>query len=179
MKVKQVSAIDLLTTMGYKTASKWDLNRVAKKLNELKDEVTEKTELPTRKNQKALLDKILETDQPIRVVDADGGVHPPSKGEAPKTDKISEKKDKKAKKTKKVKKTKKTSKRTTGEGSDKYGSRIGSNNQLINACLSRKAKTMAELCKEAKIEGTTYTHFTKMIEKGVIERTEKGFRLIK
>jgi predicted transcriptional regulator len=62
---------------------------------------------------------------------------------------------------------------------DRFGSRIGTNNAKVNACLSNKPKTMAELTKEAKIEGTVYTHLGNLIEKGIVEKSEKGFKLIK
>lgn len=70
-------------------------------------------------------------------------------------------------------------KKGEGKGKDRFGSRIGTNNSKVNACLTGTPKTMTQLVKEAKIEGTVYSNLNKLVKAGYVQRTEKGFKLVK
>ncbi len=63
-------------------------------------------------------------------------------------------------------------------GTDNFGSRLGSNQAKINAVLSTEPKTMKTLVEEAGLSSTYYNHLKSLIEKGFVEKTEKGFREI-
>jgi len=63
-------------------------------------------------------------------------------------------------------------------GTDKFGSRLGSNKAKINAVLSKEPKSMKTLLKEAGLSNTQYGHLKSLIEKGFVEKTDKGFRKI-
>jgi hypothetical protein len=65
-----------------------------------------------------------------------------------------------------------------GRGTDRFGSPVGSNQAKINAVLSTEPKTMKTLVDEAGLSGTYYQHFKRLIEKGFVEKTDKGFREI-
>ncbi|MFB0556091.1 MAG: hypothetical protein ACETWQ_22540 [Phycisphaerae bacterium] len=85
-----------------------------------------------------------------------------------------------AKSKKKVKKTEKkvTEKKAKSEvKKDKFGSRIGSTNAKVNAILSKKAKKMGQIREEAKITSTCYEHLNKLIEQGVVVKSEDGYAL--
>jgi len=64
------------------------------------------------------------------------------------------------------------------EGTDKWGYRIGSKKARINAVLSTEPKTMKTLMQEAGLSNTQYGHLKSLIEKGFVEKTDKGFRKI-
>jgi len=61
---------------------------------------------------------------------------------------------------------------------DKFGSRLSSNQAKINAVLSNKPKTMKTLMEEAGLSSTYYNHLKSLIDKGFVEKTDKGFREI-
>jgi hypothetical protein len=61
---------------------------------------------------------------------------------------------------------------------DKFGSRLGSNKAKINAVLSTEPKMMKTLVQEAGLSGGYYQHMKSLIEKGFVEKTDKGFREI-
>ncbi len=63
-------------------------------------------------------------------------------------------------------------------GTDKWGYHTGSNKAKINAVLSNKPKTMKTLLKEAGLSNAQYGHLNRLIEKGFVEKTDKGFREI-
>jgi len=65
-----------------------------------------------------------------------------------------------------------------GRGTDKFGSRLGSNKAKINAVLSTEPKMMKTLVQEAGLSGGYYNHLKSLIEKGFVEKTDKGFREI-
>jgi hypothetical protein len=67
---------------------------------------------------------------------------------------------------------------TNGQGTDKFGSRIDSKCARINAVLSTEPKRMKTLLKEAGLSNTQYGHLRSLIEKGFVEKTNKGFREI-
>jgi len=63
-------------------------------------------------------------------------------------------------------------------GTDKFGSRLGSNKAKINAVLSTEPKMMKTLVQEAGLSGGYYGHLNRLIEKEFVEKTDKGFREI-
>ena len=63
-------------------------------------------------------------------------------------------------------------------GADKYGYRLGSDRAKINAVLSTEPKTMKTLVQEAGLSDTYYQHLKRLVEKGFVEKTDKGFREI-
>ena len=65
-----------------------------------------------------------------------------------------------------------------GRGSDKFGSPFGSKKARINAVLSTELKTMKTLMQEAGLSITQYDHLKSLIEKGFVEKIDKGFREI-
>jgi len=68
---------------------------------------------------------------------------------------------------------------TDSEGrTDNFGSRLGSNQAKINAVLSKEPKTMKTLVEEAGLSSTYYNHLKRLIEKGFIKKTDKGFKTI-
>ncbi|HIJ53840.1 MAG TPA: hypothetical protein HPP66_11895 [Planctomycetes bacterium] len=69
-------------------------------------------------------------------------------------------------------------KRREGRGTDRFGSRLGSNQAKINAVLSTEPKTMKTLVEEAGFSSTYYGHLGRLIEKGFVEKTDRGFRKI-
>ncbi len=67
---------------------------------------------------------------------------------------------------------------STGQGTDRFGSRLGSNKAKINAVLSKTPKTMTMLMKEAGVPSAYYQHLNRLIEKGFVEKTGKGFKVL-
>jgi len=65
-----------------------------------------------------------------------------------------------------------------GRGTDRFGSPFGSKQAKINAVLGNKPKTMKTLVEEAGLSSTYYNHLKSLIEKGFVEKTEKGFKTI-
>jgi len=63
-----------------------------------------------------------------------------------------------------------------GRVTDRFGSRLGSNQAKINAVLSTEPKTMKRLMEEAGLSSTYYSHLKSLIEKGLIEKGDKGFK---
>jgi len=95
-----------------------------------------------------------------------------------KTKKVTKKKvSKKKSRFAKKEQAKSVKEKTPSTKTDKFGSRIGSNRAAINACLTKKAKTMKELLKESKLESTYYNHLAKLIKNGFVEKTDKGYKI--
>jgi hypothetical protein len=65
-------------------------------------------------------------------------------------------------------------KRKSKAKTDRFCSRLGSMGAKINACLSKKGKTMKELVEEAEIDDTMYSHMKKLIEAGYAKKTDDG-----
>ncbi len=74
---------------------------------------------------------------------------------------------------------KKGKKKTTATKRDKFGCRIGGSSANVNSVLTRKPLTMKQIIQKTRSSGTYYTHLGKMIKKGFVEKTDKGYRLIK
>ena len=178
--VSREKSLALFKALGYKTANKWDNARLQKKLVELSKEGT--TEEPTLDDAMA---GVFE-----RVLDAKGDVVlKDSKDEAkgteakPKSDKKPEA-DQPKKKKKKVTAGKsaaevkpKAEKKKKDAAMDKFGSRVGSQAAKINSCLTKKAKTMAELMGEVGAESTFYNHLNKLVKAGHVAKTDDGYKI--
>jgi hypothetical protein len=178
--------------LGYKTADNWSAAQLTKKLPKL-DTLIEGTELD-KKNLKKV-NEILRAQakgRKVIVVDMDDVAADKKRGQSVKaaakreTKRKAEKKEKTAKKektsAKKKVKAKKDAKKQTKRIAekvdlDKFGSKKGSTNAKINACLSKKPKKMSQLVKEAKISGTCYTHLSSLIKDRVVKKSDKGYAL--
>lgn len=57
---------------------------------------------------------------------------------------------------------------------DKMGCRVGSKRAKINAALTSKPQTMAEIMKKAKVKQTHYNHLAQMAEKGFVDYDQKA-----
>ena len=60
MKIKDTTAIAILEALGYQTASKWDLSRLNKKMNNLPDLITDDIEIDDEKLME-VMDRVLDS----------------------------------------------------------------------------------------------------------------------
>lgn len=62
---------------------------------------------------------------------------------------------------------------------DKFGFPEGSFAARVNAVLTRKFKKMKQIVEEAGLTNTAYDHLNKLVKKGIVERSDEGYRLAK
>ena len=194
--VKRSKLVKLYGLLGFKTADKWDCKKFEKKVKSLPDFIgQEGIEFENEKAQK-FVDGVLaalEEGKTIVVVDEIGDIdsqEPEPEAQEVETKKESEvakpKKKTKAVKTKtKEKASEKVSAKKKTENTktvnkverDVFGSCVGSNLARVNACLSKKPKTMGELVKQVGLKDSYYTHLGKLVEAGLVKKSEGGYSL--
>ena len=192
MQITRERALKLFSYFNYKTAGKWSSKRMEGKLAKLPESVD--ISLVKNSRVEAILKDIANASS-VEVITADKKkdktetkstkkkatkkttAEPVSKKK--KTKKTASKKTGKKKKSRfsKKKQTKGAKGKTTSAKIDQFGSREGSNGAVLNACLSKKAKTMQQLMKESKLKSTCYNHLAKLIKNGFVEKTDKGYKL--
>ena len=65
-----------------------------------------------------------------------------------------------------------------GDGTDKFGSRLGSDRAKLNACLSKKPKSLKKLVEEAGLASLFFRkHLKGLVEKGLVKQMDDGFAL--
>jgi len=196
MKIKKEKVVEILVGIGFKTAVKWPLEKVQKKVNLLHTIVDE----DTTTNDDALdelLDEIISTDdvevtrnkkKAKKEVEAEAEAEPEVEKEEKPEEKAKKKKDKSSTKEqpkKRVKnKTGKTDSKKSGKkpkakeevGCDKFGSKLDSDNAKVNATLSKKGKTVRQLTEKAGVElkSKYYAHLDRLIEAGHATRDSDG-----
>ena len=77
------------------------------------------------------------------------------------------------------KKTEVKAKPVAGEGTDKFGSRIGSIAAKINAVLTKSPQTMADILKKSGVEKQQYGHLRDLAKRKLIVASEEGYALAK
>ena len=191
----RAKALKIFEAIGYKQAGKWDDKRLLAKLRKLQDEVD--LDEVTKPKLKAALKKIIDADKIL--LGDDGKTNSDDKStsskkktskkkkatkkkiaeeddEPKKSKKKTSKKQKTAKKKKTSKKKKATKKKTSGAGKDELGCRVGSQAGKINACLSKKGKSLEAIAKESGLSETRCrNHLKWMVEtKGLVQQDAKG-----
>lgn len=167
MFIREKSARIMLMQGGYDWAEECSAAKLTKKLNseEFFKEFIAKQEGDLEGSAQVTLKRWAaawdEGEQVELQATAEGNGKPESMPKA----KASEKNGKVAKKTKKV----------AGEGTDKYGSRIGSDRAKVNAVLGKKPKTMAEIMEETKLRRPFYRHLGKLVEDKKVKKIEEGY----
>ena len=184
MKISNEKAIALFTALDYKMADKWCDNagspRMVKKIKQLAELVTEENVAKLdATNAQTLTDLLEAVEKGEDIMVGDAGPKPKKKGKVVmKTEtKKSPKKSESKKGGKKV--AKKTSPKAPAVAADldKWGARKGTKTANFNAALTKKAKTMKELIDEAGSDQVMYNHANKLIEQGVIVKTDDGYKL--
>ena len=204
MKVSRKAALSLFGALGFKTAKRWDAKKMESKIAQLPELVAGAKLTGNMKiGVKKILAELKKGNKVEVIAKEDTKIDKQAKKEveaAAKRAKIKkeekrnkDKKDKKKEakitsggKKKETKKTSKKEKRKTApkkekknvdKNVDKFGSRKGSNTAKINKVLSKKSKGMATLVEEAGLKGTFYNHLNKLVEKGVVTKSDKGYKL--
>ncbi len=205
VRVNRDDAIALFRELGFKTATDWDDEKLAKNLNRLEDlpakMKTKQTERAARlvmsvpkggvkiagmeerqeekdaknKKEQEAFDK--ERAQSTEKRKAKVGAGKKSKtGEEDMAKKKAKKKAKKAAK-KAAKKKAATKAKANGNGKDKFGTRVGTKGAKFNAALTAKPQTMAVLMKKAGLKETMYNHANKLIENKLVRKSDDGYAL--
>jgi hypothetical protein len=207
LKVTKEDAVRLLVELGLKGAEKYSNTKLEKRLRALPATVEQTGQKPKSAEAKALLGEIVDLASeggklavtesgPSRFKEKAGSkkaakasANSKAKSKAKTKKAVADDDDDedddedeapKAKKGKKAKadKTKK-GKSAKQSGTDKYGSRLGTNNAKINEALSRKWQTMQEIMEGAGLKGTCYDHLNRMVDKGFVEKGGKDDRQYK
>lgn len=202
MQVTRSAAIQLFQDLGYKLATKWNDDRIARKMNNLSAILKGTPDLPESVlNDKTHLANVIcqkvEENEQIELIDDNEGEQNMSKqmGTNIKANKKNKKNNKRGKvmsvaeyegraETKSEKKTKskkhgdqKVVKRASKAGINKYGYRIGTKSDAVDSVLSKKPKSLDQICEESKQDKAfVRMHLMHAIEfdRGV-QKTEKGF----
>ena len=199
VKINKADAVEMFTAIGFTTAKKWTTKRLQSKANRMdtapedslgNKKLDELVDVCLSSENILIVDEVEETKKKdtkpkTKVKTVKATVINNKKVKTEKKEKVkTEKKEKKEKapKEKKEKKAKtekdpKEKKEKTSTEKDKFGSRVGSSPAKFNACLQKKAKTMAELVKESGLSITMYDHVKKLIERKLVIKTDKGFKL--
>jgi len=167
MNVTRSALIALFEALEFKTASKWNKARLLGKINGLPDVVDEDTDAGDNQE---LLDNLLdavENETEITIED-DVAKKAPAKG-----------KEKAAAKDKAKPAAKKAPAKPSVER-DKFGSKIGTQCNLINEVMTGKPQETKAI---AEASGMTVSrvkaHMTYLVGKSFVEKTDKGYKLDK
>jgi len=197
-QVTKTRAIKIFEALGFKTAGKWDVAKLQRKLLKL-DTLIEGTDLD-KKNLKKV-NEILSAQakgRKVIVVDVEDvaagkqrekevkdAAAREVKRKADQKTKAKAKEKAETKKTAKKAKAKKTTKKAVAAsdkkkkpGIDKFGGRTGTIKAKINAVLTKKPKTMQQLLKDAKVENQQSGHLKNLIEEGYVVKIGKGYALV-
>jgi len=194
--------VSLCESLGFKTASKWNKARMAEKLVEISELAGGDGEVGVEledEDQKELLQKIIKAGGKVDVVQvlddeeneeaveskdersltAEGDEEDYEEVENEEAAKINAEINKavKGKKSKTVgEKGAKTPK--AEKAVDALGNRVGSQGAQINACLSKKNKTIAQIAEETKLTAGRVNGHIKYLEgKGLVVLSDKGVAL--
>ena len=197
-EVTKTRVVKIFLALGFKTADKWDAVRLQKKIQNLPD-LIEGAKFTTKMQKR--VDRILNflsQGQKIIVVDVEDATADDKRKQEIKnaaereTKRKIEKKAKdkskvkaEVKKTEKKDKSKKQAKKAVAASKekkniDKFGSQEGSDIAKVNAQLSRKPKTIKQLCDEAGLEvaGKYYNNLNyKLVKEGLVKRDGKLYWL--
>lgn len=161
MTVPESKARAMLVAAGFATAESWNpkkLTNVLNHLDEREDELQEIEDKDERHTLKMVLKTLAEGNE-VELEEEGKTKKHESNGQA------------------KRKPTKKAEKKTPG--TDKFGSRIGSDNAKINTVLSRKIKPMSQLVEEAGLKRGLYIHLGQLVQKKLVKKTPEGYALNK
>ncbi len=181
MKVAEGEARNLLKMMGFHT---WDreLRTVEKKLNNLPKYMESSTEIDGDEKVLALRICAVVNDGEKVEVQKEGVREEMGSNSSSAVDEVVESngtvEEAPAKKPRKKKESSEPKEKKEPVGKDKFGSKLGSSKAKLNACFSKKAKTLPQLVEEAGLPNAYYRkHLKKLIEDGMIEHTEDGYKL--
>lgn len=177
LNVKRSELVTLFEKLDFKTASKWNKERLESKIANLPELVDDDTDA---EGSQELLDSLLNAiEQEIAIEITDDTAKP-------KTDD-----KKKAKKTKKSddddadddapapKKEKKEKPAKPSVEKDRFGSKIGTQCNLINEAMTGKPQDIKTI---AEVSGMTISrvkaHMTYLVSKEFVEKTEKGYKVM-
>lgn len=176
MEIKVKEAVKLFKALGYKSANKWDVERLQKKMNKLSELVEEDTSTGDV-DLDNLLATILKADK-IKIIkeenEADSGEEETEETaeveeteeteEAPEVDKdIKEPKKPKQKREKSVK-------------TDKFNCRIGTVNAKINEFLSKKPISAKDIAEKLSLSTPRVkAQLAALVRKNLIVKEEKGY----
>ncbi len=201
MQVTRSAAIQMFRDLGYKSkVAKWEDDRIVKKINNLPTILKGTPDLPESViNDKdhlanVICRKIEESNEKIELIDDEGetnmskqmgtNIKANKKNKKNKKGKVmsiaeyeGREEPKKSKKLKEKGHGEKVTKRTSKAGINKYGYRIGTKSDSVDSVLSKKPKTMDQICEESKQNKSfVRMHLMHAVEndRGV-QKTEKGF----
>lgn len=176
MNVKEKAARNLLVAMGYAEATdkkKWPKERLQKELNDPKSLMEDAKEVIGRDLEMLdMICKALDGGGKVKVISGAA----PASGKAGRAnkDKANPKQVNGRAKGSKAK----SNKDDAQQGTDKYGSRLGSNRAKVNACLSKKPKTPDQLAEEAGLPNAYFRkHLKSLVERKMVVVTDDGYRL--
>ena len=176
MEITREKAVAIMVGLGFKTAPKMSTEKLEKRINGL-NEVVDDSVTTGKKKLDITLKKILAKAGKVTILKA--AKEAEEEAEVEETEEVEETTPKvKSKKEKVVKEKKEKAPKKDVVAKDKFGSRADSITARFNAALSKKAKTMKELMEEAKITRNYKDHADKLIEKGLVEKTDKGYKLV-
>ena len=196
MKINTTLARQLFVELGFSNASNWDAAKLATKINQIADKIDPEQEMKTPEGTKLLKQvfEALEEGTKIEVADEPAAKPAAKKGKpapAPEADEDEESEDEKpAKKSKKApaadeddeeEAPAKKAKGSQSEGKDRFGNRVASQAGQINAAMSKKLQTVAQIAEATGLsEARVRSHMQYLIGRELAEHVEdKGYRLIK
>lgn len=176
MKVDRKQLVDIFQEVGWHNAPSWanDDEKVLTKIRALPRNVDPENKIEDKALQ-AVLDEILEALKKDENAEFEitGEFQKPEKIKAPKPEKEEKVEKTKSKKDKGEKKGKKDAAER-----DKFGARLGTRAATINALMTKKPQTVAEITKASKCKAV-YSHLRYLEEKGFVVKSDKGFALKK
>lgn len=171
-------AVKIFEALGFKTAEKWNLKKLAAKVATL-PELVEGVKAKSPKVRYYLkrirhAGEVSLKDERTKAQKAgdkatDDAIKK-AKGKADKK-KVSKKKAAKKKVAKKKKAKAKKGK------VDKFGSREGSNRAKINAALGKTPRTMRQLMDKAKVAYSLNDHLESLLKRKLVKKSDKGYYL--
>ena len=173
---EQAAVVTMLEELGFKMAAKWDTAKLTQRLKGIKASIDEDNQPDSDESIKLLEEVVAAIDGGDEIV-----ITPPAKagkGKPEPKGKAAPAKTPEKGKGKTEPKEKKEPKAEVEK--DRFGNKKDSALATFNACISNKPKTMQELVAEAGMEpkDTRYNHINKLIEDGLVERTEdKKYKL--
>lgn len=175
LNVKRSELVSLFEKLEFKTASKWNKARLAGKIQNLPELVDEDTDAG---DSQELLDSLLNAiEKEIEVEITDDLAKP--KDDAPKKSKGKKKPadDAEADGEEKPAKPKAEKPKKESAERDRFGSKIGTQCNLINETVTGKPQDIKTI---AEASGMTVSrvkaHMGYLIQKGFVEKTDKGYK---
>ena len=172
-------AVTLCVALGFKTAGKWNKQRMLDKLSDLSKMANDdgievdSDEVKDAERLNKILSKIAKADEVVVVTKP---VEEEPKEEQPVEEKKEVKADKKpAKKSKKVE-AEQEDEPVADKSRDKFGYKNGTKVSVFLSCLSKKPKTVEQLCAEAETKQQRGA-FPELIKKGLVIKEGNTYRL--